>query len=1255
MPTNLDRWLGDGAEPADLYELLGAARFDPEHEQLIKRIRTLTRETIKLQNHEKEEVVQRAIKLQGELGKAEHVLSHRSELRAYHAGLLREICRQYEHLNENAAPWRTDQLQAWLKDEQRVHPKWVGPIGEALVSPTFETAVLGLGDTIDLPEESEPAARSSEPVAPQPAPADPKRRVMERPASPRPEPLHPALEPGRETKEPAAAPLPVFEPVAAGLPRKRKRAGRKSGFSPAKALLWFQQHPACARIAGASLAMIVLTVTGVWMISRGSKEHQAGQPTAAPEAKPADREVTLTGSLEVIQGLQGTPAELHFVIKLDGAEGAAALRECFVQEGSFNHQLRDYVTARDVRERAVPFAEIASADRVRVTGTVSSPEAAAFRLPEGAAAELVCVRELERLDNPDARVVAGGERDGASFRNAPEEELNLVEMLRLAPVKGRTIVFRGRYRGQGSVAEFPTVLISPGYSSRGIEVADAQGFTEDLTLGDAVDVLATASGTVTRADLRPIVSAIAIRPSGLRQDNLNVRARGTDLLAVSGSGAMAVRTSGTWRRLHWNGRTPARIVHGFTDRAGDCWLAGEGGLCRISAMSVRDYHASDGIPVGTISHVFEDARGRIWVSSWGSGIAVCRDGAWRKYTRQDGLSGDNCDGFAEDAWGRIWVASDRGVSICSGHQVRPLEEAAYRSRRCDSIAGDRAGRIYLGFDDGLLLVNGDLPTQFVTTSEGAARRTPRVTLVDGEERIWLGTGGSGVVRIDGQQFKVCDQDACPLAGSVRTMAETADGVLWVGSQDGLRCYSDSRWRSRELPGGLDSVVALVSINAGVSQQLIALSRPPESSTPPPASPSVPAKAGLETPDAAARGIYDALQAGDLRAFWNVLPEAYKTDVNDLIRTFAANVDSDVWKAGVRLVQKAVKVAQEKKDLILNHPGMANFKVPPEVLAGQWDSLVGILATIAASELTDLQRLKTFDVGVFLDGSGDKITTQLMDLAKADVTSLPEVPVQQLQFGRLKDANFSTVRIDGDTATVRIVSLGTSQDEEFVRVDGRWLPKEMVDDWHEAMRAARESLRAQMPAYLKENKMQLVMSFSVVETVLDQLLAAKTQSEFNQVIEQVQGSLLPRQGGIALPGGSNSLGPPSAGARKQEPKSPEPAKRALTTPPKSPRDSVRFKLPLANERLTINLNASHSHINKLNLGKPIQTYNVNYTTANRTMEFYSLPGDRTLRDILTIVYDPSDKVEYLDIRKGVVVGEIDQVVQQMLASYVTAAK
>ena len=98
------------------------------------------------------------------------------------------------------------------------------------------------------------------------------------------------------------------------------------------------------------------------------------------------------------------------------------------------------------------------------------------------------------------------------------------------------------------------------------------------------------------------------------------------------------------------------------------------------------------------------------------------------------------------------------------------------------------------------------------------------------------------------------------------------------------------------------------------------------------------------------------------------------------------------------------------------------------------------------------------------------------------------------------------RPKGPEATVKIEAPDEPPSEvKFKQVDGKWLPEQMVTTWDENIAKAKTSLAAVDPAAQKAQGMAML---SMVEGVLEQLLAAKDQEAFNNVVNSVTSMVSP---------------------------------------------------------------------------------------------------------------------------------------------------
>ena len=134
--TSIRRWLEADRLPADLYELLGRRRFDPDQSALLAATRAAHRELLPYQNHPDAAKARRALALLIELGRAEDVLTHANKMRAYHEQLLDRLREAYGRLPGPAEDvWTLAHLQGWLSGVAGVHPQAVAAVAQSLLPP----------------------------------------------------------------------------------------------------------------------------------------------------------------------------------------------------------------------------------------------------------------------------------------------------------------------------------------------------------------------------------------------------------------------------------------------------------------------------------------------------------------------------------------------------------------------------------------------------------------------------------------------------------------------------------------------------------------------------------------------------------------------------------------------------------------------------------------------------------------------------------------------------------------------------------------------------------------------------------------------------------------------------------------------------------------------------------------------------------------------------------------------------------------
>lgn len=308
-------------------------------------------------------------------------------------------------------------------------------------------------------------------------------------------------------------------------------------------------------------------------------------------------------------------------------------------------------------------------------------------------------------------------------------------------------------------------------------------------------------------------------------------------------------------------------------------------------------------------------------------------------------------------------------------------------------------------------------------------------------------------------------------------------------------------------------------------------------TPAEAAPA-PAKIQIpEEPAAAIQYVIREMAGGNGAVLWEAMPASYQTDVNSIAQLAGTKIDPELYDRVFATVGRLANVLNKQKTFALNSSLGGEEKDPEEIakMEEAWPSIMQLVETLTSSALVSASGLQNFDGKDFFAGTVSAI------LADVDALSKLQPESDEPTLAELKNAEVKYVEGTEMEATLEIsMPNGESESEVFTQVEGRWVPKEMADEWTAQMAEARTSLEEIDPAQMAQQKPQIMGVFAMIDGVLTQIEAAETQQQFDQAL---QGAMMPLMGlmmlGQGMGGGSPSpMAPmPTAPAMPEMPSEP----------------------------------------------------------------------------------------------------------------------
>ena len=325
---------------------------------------------------------------------------------------------------------------------------------------------------------------------------------------------------------------------------------------------------------------------------------------------------------------------------------------------------------------------------------------------------------------------------------------------------------------------------------------------------------------------------------------------------------------GRWAKLQTFPERPRPRDQFLEDRAGNVWAGcGHVGLFRCNESGAQPIPLGDPSAEQNIICLLEDREGHIWVGT-DVGLYQLRPRFMRTFSVTDGLPDRECWSVCEAPDRAIWVGTAEGVARIQDEKVRTFPEQFTKSGLLTLVDrenrvwfGDRessllawqpggdtkrlwnppaidpvdgvmlealylspAGRVWVGTDHGATWIENMQPaTRW--GEHGLPTNKVRAIYETRAGTMWFGTWQAGAVRWQGSPKAASPNPKAEVKPNLPTSSrrftiadgladdrvfvfhEDADGVLWIGTHNGLSRFKDGKFFTfRVAEGLLDNLI-----------------------------------------------------------------------------------------------------------------------------------------------------------------------------------------------------------------------------------------------------------------------------------------------------------------------------------------------------------------------------------------------------------------------------------------------------------------
>ena len=136
---------------------------------------------------------------------------------------------------------------------------------------------------------------------------------------------------------------------------------------------------------------------------------------------------------------------------------------------------------------------------------------------------------------------------------------------------------------------------------------------------------------------------------------------------------------------------------------GALWVGGDGQVFRVDWGALTRLGPAEGVPRGLVRSIVPEPDGTVWIGTYGGGLGRLRSGRVARLTVQHGLPDNSVSGIFDDGRGRMWILTNRGLAVVGRSELEATADG-----RVQTIAP-----VVLGAERGVAEANFGSPAGFI--------------------------------------------------------------------------------------------------------------------------------------------------------------------------------------------------------------------------------------------------------------------------------------------------------------------------------------------------------------------------------------------------------------------------------------------------------------------------------------------------------------------------------------------------------------
>jgi signal transduction histidine kinase/ligand-binding sensor domain-containing protein len=261
-----------------------------------------------------------------------------------------------------------------------------------------------------------------------------------------------------------------------------------------------------------------------------------------------------------------------------------------------------------------------------------------------------------------------------------------------------------------------------------------------------------------------------------------------------GNGLFHILPDGSYQRLTTRDNLPGdRVGAWFQSRDGGIWLGVDhGGLARLHDRWFHVIGRAEGLPARTALSVSGNTNGAVWIGTAGGGLALWENGKISRYPVGASASANFVFSIAPRPDGGAWLSASEGEDLfqfLNGH----IQRVSWDVHGIKAILLDRRGRLWMGLKAGLAWWAGNA-REIVNTNASGPLPAIRALAETPDGTIWAGADDGTIFRCTPDKLETFSAPDALAGQPVYSLYADASGTLWAGTfRGGLLRFKNGKF------------------------------------------------------------------------------------------------------------------------------------------------------------------------------------------------------------------------------------------------------------------------------------------------------------------------------------------------------------------------------------------------------------------------------------------------------------------------------